>query len=139
MCTSQDLVVDQGPPFSLQTQERGVQYAVRNIGSGTCRISGYPQVRLSAPTGSLPLDYQDGGGYLPPGGPPGLFLRPGVYASFQVNTSACVTMAGTVATTIEITLPGETTATSLTAGRLGLPSYCGRPGQTVYIGALNAY
>lgn len=139
-CTARDLVLQPGPALSLATQERGLRYAVRNAGRSTCRISGYPLVRLFSQAATLPFGYQDGGGpYLPAGGPPVLYLRPGVYASFQVDTSACVTAAGTAATTVEITLPGETTASSFRAGPTAGPSYCGTPGQTVYIGALTAY
>jgi hypothetical protein len=143
MCAGQDLIVEPGPPPSLMTQEQGLVYAVLNIGRGTCRISGYPQVQLSVQTTSLPFGYQDGGGpYLLPGRPPALYLRPGVYASFQIDTSACVTAAGTAATTAQITLPGQTTGATLPAEtRAGVSrlSYCASPGQTVYISALGAY
>lgn len=142
-CTGQDLVVQSGPQLSLVSQEGGLVYAVLNIGRGTCRITGYPRVQLSAPTTSLPFDYQDGGGpYLLPGPAPALYLRPGVYASFQIDSSACVTGPGTQATTVEITLPGQTTGTLLPAEtRAGLRGlkYCGPAGQTVYISALSAY
>lgn len=142
-CGSQDLHVEPGPPLSLMTEERGLLYAVHNIGRRTCRISGYPRVQLSGRTASLPFDYQDGGGpYLPTGRPPALYLRPGEYASFQIDTSACETAAGIAATNVEITLPGQTVATSLPAEtRIGPRplSYCPKPSQTVYISALNAY
>jgi len=142
-CTGQDLVVAPGPPLSMMTEEQGLLYAVLNIGPGTCRISGYPRVELAAEAVSLPVDYQDGGGpYLQPGPPPALYLRPGVYASFQIDAAACETGPGTAATTVEITLPGQTAGTSLPAetrtGSLGL-RYCEQPGQIVYVGALTAY
>jgi Protein of unknown function (DUF4232) len=143
ICTSRDLIVNPGPPLSLMTQEQGLVYAVLNIGRGTCRISGYPQVQLSARAARLPFDYQDGGGpYLLPGRPPALYLRPGVYAWFQIDTQACETQAGTAATTAEITLPGQTTGTALPAQtRAGASefSYCGSRGQTLYISALTGY
>jgi hypothetical protein len=143
MCTGRDLVVEPGPPPSLMTQEQGLVYAVLNIGRGTCRISGYPQVRLSAQATRLPFDYQHGGGPgLLPERAPALYLRPGVYAWFQVDTPACETAAGTAATTAEITLPGQTTGTVLPAqsraGARGV-SYCGSPGQTLYVSALTGY
>ena len=142
-CTSQDLVVEPGPLLSMMTEEQGLVYAVLNIGPSTCRISGYPLVELAAETIDLPFDYQDGGGpYLQPGPPPALYLRPGVYASFQIDTAACETVPGTAAMTVEITLPGETTGTSLPAetdsGVRGL-RYCAQPGQIVYVSALTAY
>jgi hypothetical protein len=135
-CTTQDLTVEPGPPLSAMTQERGLIYAVHNTGQSTCRISGYPVVQLSARTTILPFRYQDGGGpYLPSRRPPVLYLRSGEYASFQVDTSACVTRPGTAATTARITLPGQAAATSLP----GALDYCAEPNQLVYIGALNAY
>ena len=143
LCTSQDLAVEPGPRLSPATGERGLIYAVRNIGHRTCRISGYPAVQLFAGTTRLPLTYQDGGGpYLLPGPAAVLYLRPAEYATFQIVTSACVAAAGTTATTVEITLPDQTVATSRSAGTPtgpGAVGYCSQPGQLVYISALTAY
>lgn len=142
-CTGQDLVVEPGPLLSLATQEQGLLYAVLNVGRGTCRVTGYPRIGLAAQAASLPFDYQDGGSpYLLPGPPPVLYLRPGVYASFQIDTSACETVPGIAATTVEITLPGQTAGISLpaeTRGGLRGLRYCAQPGQIVYVSALNAY
>jgi hypothetical protein len=143
-CASHDLAVETAPPLSLMTGERGLQYAVRNVGRRTCRITGYPQVRLSSTTASLPFGYQDGGPYffLLPARTPVLYLGPGWYASFQIATTACVVSAGTAATTVRITLPGQAVVTSLPVEtRTGSDplGYCGTPGQTVHISALNAY
>jgi len=143
MCTSRDLILELGPPLSLMTEEQGLVYAVLNIGRGTCRLSGYPQVQLSAHATRLPFRYQDGGGpYLLPGRPPTLYLRPGVYAWFQIDTSACEFAPGTAATTAWIALPGQTSSTALPAEtRAGIRgfSYCGSPGQTLFISALTGY
>jgi hypothetical protein len=143
-CSSHELAVEPAPPLSLMTGERGLEYAVRNIGRRTCRVSGYPQVQLSSTTASLPFGYQYGGPFFSflPARPPVLYLRPGGYASFQIDTTACVTSAGIAATTVRITLPGQTVTTSLPLETRTGPNplgYCAEPGQIVHISALNAY
>lgn len=142
-CGGRDLAIEPGPRLSSMTQERGLIYAVRNTGHDTCRVSGYPAVRLFAGMTRLPFAYHDGGGpYLVPGRPPALYLRPGMYASFQIDTSACAAAAGTAVTTAEVTLPGQAATSSLPAATRTGPGplgYCEQPGQAIYVSALNAY
>jgi hypothetical protein len=90
------------------TGERGAMFALRNHGSTTCSLLGYPRVRLLDSKGALPFRYGQGkGNYLLHRRPRRVVLRPGRSAFVLVVKYRCDGGVARSANRIALTPPGD--------------------------------
>ncbi len=151
-CTAAEVGVLLGADVGGVSQTSALSYGVKNIGSRTCSLLGYPRVQLEAGTRPLPLVYHTGGGpysVRPAVRPHRIYLRPGAYGSFLLAQWRCDLIDPNgrgqqpIATSIEITLPGQSVSTRRRpTDRTGQPDLaaCGGAHRTtVYISPLVGY
>lgn len=140
-CKASTLVLSYDPLVVFQaTGDRGDAFRIMNRGPRTCRLMGYPKVRLRDHLGALvPFHYTDGQSQYVTGRPPQLVvLKPGGLAYVGVAKYRCDLGDQIPAATITMLLPGQHKVMSvpLTGRALNL-AYCRGgphdPGNTVAI------
>jgi hypothetical protein len=90
-CPARALILRPGPQVSPMTGEHAVLYALRNRGSVSCTLDGYPQVVLyDAKGAALPLHYTKGGGeYVTSKKPATVIVAPGASAYVLIAKYRC--------------------------------------------------
>jgi Protein of unknown function (DUF4232) len=139
-CTVASLKLGYGGGVSEATGQHTLALKFENISSSSCSLFGYPVVKLYDAAGSeLPFVYVNRGDQMVTGAPPHPFaLAPGVTGFVTINKYRCDLGTRSVASIVEIELPGSSAGLQFSASSsLG---YCGPgdPGSTVAVSPLAA-
>jgi hypothetical protein len=150
-CTGKQLTLAPGTGPGGVSQTFAESYSIRNIGTRTCVISGYPNVVESFDPSVQPTIYHDGGGpYAGIGGthPRPIYLRPDSYGTFLTSGLDCqenttTKYRRTVPGTTRITLPNTHNPRTITTAGQGSPhgvdiTLCKDP-TTIYISPIYGY
>lgn len=145
-CVPEALTVLPGPILSPATGEQGDIYLVRNLGTVTCTLGGYPEIGLTAGSAVLGFRYADGAGQYVTHRPPGTVALPaGADAYFLIAKYRCDVHVAATATGLLVRLPGQRTthrlpvqSTSASGRGAAILDYCAGngepdPGDTVAI------
>lgn len=136
-CAAADLELDHGGPISEATGQESRVLRLSNTSAEPCQLKGYPTIVLADNAGNqIPFVYRDGGDQMVTSEPPILVtLAPGKAAYMMFNKYRCDLGDKARATSVTVTVPGETTALSLSMGVYSNLPYCGPgdPGSVVEI------
>lgn len=136
-CAAADLKLDHGGPISEATGQESRVLRLSNTSAEPCQLKGYPTIVLADNAGKqIPFAYKDGGDQMITSEPPTpVTLAPGKAAYVMFNKYRCDLGDKARATSVTVTVPGETTALSLSTGVYPNLPYCGPgdPGSVVDI------
>lgn len=135
-CQPSQVRLAAGPRVSEATQQHTLLLVIRNISTASCALRGYPGIALLTDGVRLPFSHRDGGDQMLTSRPPTVVIvPPRADAYVAINKNACVTFTRQIATRLELRLPGDLAALSLTLPRYPMLDYCAPsdPGHTIDI------
>jgi hypothetical protein len=107
-CTSAHLAFGPGPIMSMMTGERALDYSIKNTGSTTCQIKGFPGVKVYTSKGKLlPFKYVHSSQYLKTLAPKVVTLKPHGVAYIFIGKYRCDVGVVGMGTKMLVKMPGK--------------------------------
>src|SRR5271154_1240897 len=133
-CLSSQLRLSTGPRMSEATQQNTLLLLLTNVSGARCSLQGYPDIALSASTGTpLPFTYRRGGDQMLTSAPPtGLWLRPGAVAYLALKKQTGIVRQTVIAQRIRVIPPGDRQPLTARLPRYPMLGYCG-PGDPGHV------